>query len=355
MTLLTKKVTIRDLAREAGVSLSTISGVLNGSSEFSEQTRKKVWDIAHSLNYMPNTQARKLRAGEMAQERSKTGIIIHITHMGDENLTISESDAMRSAMLSLKAEKLGLYPITYRYYKLKGFQCPPVINGHIDGAIIGTPHWEIVSALHNKLPLVLLDVPFSVENADVPMVNMDTKHGISCLFNELRKSGHRNIGMMYSDYMPEDGCSLEIPIVNMFREIAQLYNINILPAATIHDNIHCENHEDMMKSIVRRFEPLVRKQEITAIICPSTGYAQTLYENFTRMNIKVPDDISIIGGVHSSYALPPYRICSMRYNWPQLVETALNVLKKLIEDKTSPCLNYLIKPEIYQGTSLKKI
>jgi len=110
-----------------------------------------------------------------------------------------------------------------------------------------------------------------------------------------------------------------------------------------------------MKSIAMRFEPLIRKQEITAIVCPSTGYAQTLYENFARMNIKVPDDISIIGGIHSDYVIPPYGICSMRYNWPQLVETALNVLKKLIEDKTSTCLNYLIKPEIYQGTSLKKI
>ena len=77
MTAETKKrITIKDVARVAGVSLSTVSGVLNGVNEFSEKTKKKIWDATHSLNYVPNSQARQLRASNGSNEKRKTGVLI---------------------------------------------------------------------------------------------------------------------------------------------------------------------------------------------------------------------------------------------------------------------------------------
>jgi hypothetical protein len=113
--------------------------------------------------------------------------------MGDENKTVSDFHAMHSAMLSMEAERLGLYTITYRYHGAKGFQCPPVLNGHVDGAIVGTPHIEVVKALKNRIPMVLMDVPFSLDLADVTMVNVDTRHGFMRLFEFLRENGHRTM------------------------------------------------------------------------------------------------------------------------------------------------------------------
>ena len=356
MTAETKKrITIKDVAREAGVSLSTVSGVLNGVNEFSEKTKKKIWDATHSLNYVPNSQARQLRASNGSNEKRKTGVIIHITHLGYETPVGNLVEAQRSQIISWEAVKLGMYPISYWYYHLKGFQCPPVLDGTVDGAIVGTPHLEVVNVLRNKLPLVLMDVPFSVANADVPMVNMDLRHGISLLLNQLCKCGHRKIGMMYSNYLPDTGYSLEIPIINMFREISQLDNIEILPAAIMAEKIYPDNHEKMMEKIARRFAPLIRKKEITAIACPNTGYAETLFEAFTRINIKVPDDVSIVGGIHAGFEAPHYGICTMTYNWPQLIKTSLSVLKERIGNKYSTCLNYQIKPEIHIGSSIKNI
>ena len=65
-----------------------------------------------------------------------------------------------------------LFAIPYCYYKQGGFQCPPLLNDLIDGAIIGTPHLEIVNTVKAKVPVVLMDVPFSMDFVDVPMVNM---------------------------------------------------------------------------------------------------------------------------------------------------------------------------------------
>ena len=54
-------VTIHDVAREAGVSISTVSNVVNGVHKVSPRTREKVLRAVHLLNYIPNVNARMLK------------------------------------------------------------------------------------------------------------------------------------------------------------------------------------------------------------------------------------------------------------------------------------------------------
>ena len=59
-----KKVsTINDVAKEANVSIATVSRVINGSSQISANTEKKVLSAMSKLNYSPNTIARSLAKG----------------------------------------------------------------------------------------------------------------------------------------------------------------------------------------------------------------------------------------------------------------------------------------------------
>ena len=54
-------VTIYDVAREAGVSMATVSRVVNGNKNVMENTRKKVLEVIERLDYRPNAVARDLR------------------------------------------------------------------------------------------------------------------------------------------------------------------------------------------------------------------------------------------------------------------------------------------------------
>ena len=56
------KITIRDVAREAGVSIATVSNALNGSDVVKPKTREHVMEAARRLNYIPNVNGRQLRA-----------------------------------------------------------------------------------------------------------------------------------------------------------------------------------------------------------------------------------------------------------------------------------------------------
>ena len=58
------KITIRDVAREAGVSIATVSNSLNGSDVVQPKTREHVLEVARQLNYIPNVNGRQLRAAQ---------------------------------------------------------------------------------------------------------------------------------------------------------------------------------------------------------------------------------------------------------------------------------------------------
>ena len=59
-----KKITIKEVAKEAGVSISTVSNALNGSSLVTPATREKIIEVADRLQYVPNINGRLLKAGK---------------------------------------------------------------------------------------------------------------------------------------------------------------------------------------------------------------------------------------------------------------------------------------------------
>jgi LacI family transcriptional regulator len=66
------KITIKDIAREAGVSMNTVSRALNGKDDVNEQTREKIEEIAKALHYTPNQFAKGLRS----QKSNVIGVIV---------------------------------------------------------------------------------------------------------------------------------------------------------------------------------------------------------------------------------------------------------------------------------------
>lgn len=58
-----ERVTIKDIAREAGVSVAAVSHALNGNGQIKEATRKRILETAERMHYVPNTSAKMLQAG----------------------------------------------------------------------------------------------------------------------------------------------------------------------------------------------------------------------------------------------------------------------------------------------------
>ncbi len=343
------RVTIRDVAKRVGMSLGTVSGVLNGSDRFSETTRKRVWDAALAMDYTPNRQAQTLRS-VVTGGRTRTGVIMHVSHLGTETPLGDAFEAERSLLLAWLAQQRGMYPISYWYRRRSGFQCPPVLNGYVDGAIVGTPHAEVVDILEKKVPVVLMDVPFSQDVADVPMVNADWRHGIGSLMAQLADMGHRNLGLVYSTN-GGDGVSTEAPKVRIMEETARLAGMNIPEGGDLSDNIVPENHDRMMRELAEACVTLIREQRLTAIVASGEFYAISLRENLLQRGIRVPEDVTIAmtssGQEGSSSA-----IAKVTIDWSAMIQTALDVLAAQIGGTSLLCREYSVPVNVIPGASM---
>ena len=85
-------VTIYDVAREAGVSMATVSRVVNGNKNVKENTRKKVLEVIERLDYRPNAVAR----GLASKKTTTVGVVIpNITNSYFSTLALDRKDSFR--------------------------------------------------------------------------------------------------------------------------------------------------------------------------------------------------------------------------------------------------------------------
>ncbi|MCM1027194.1 MAG: LacI family transcriptional regulator [Roseburia sp.] len=76
-----KKVTIKDVAREAGVAISTVSNALNNSELVNEETKTRILRIAKEMNYAPNLSGRLLKSG-------KSRMLVFLPPVSAENILL---------------------------------------------------------------------------------------------------------------------------------------------------------------------------------------------------------------------------------------------------------------------------
>ncbi len=347
---MTKRITIRDIANQANMSLATVSGVLNGETRFSDKTRKHVWDIANRLNYTPSESARVLRASR-SEERRKTGVIMHIVHMLNivpKHDRDQEADVYR---LAWQAQMRGQFVIPYCYYQQDGFQCPPLLNGLVDGAIIGTPHLEVVNTVKAKVPVVLMDVPFSTQLVDVPMVNIDYRFGYLMAFEELKKLGHKSVIPVSPGPLTNDVYIYDNYVSHSMREAAILAGMELLSGGEL-GSITTETHEQKMLEIARKLAPEIRNGNITAITSVNMCYASTLMKYLREIGIRVPEDVSITAPYLWFDPVPG--ISNIFTSREKLIDASLDLLKTLIDGQSIHCYENLVRPEFIPDHSIAK-
>lgn len=118
-----KKVTIKDVAKEAGVAISTVSNALNGSDLVNEETRSKILGVAEKLNYTPNLNGRFLKS-------CKTNMIGFITSSIRGQYFTVLADAM-----SRECDKLG-YTLNIVVTRDKNMIMNHVLGKSYDGIFI---------------------------------------------------------------------------------------------------------------------------------------------------------------------------------------------------------------------------
>lgn len=326
-----KEITIAEIARRAGVSKGTVSAVLNSKSKVKPSTRENILQIMKTLNYRPKGKARNLKRGN-----AEKTIGILVKELGYPFFTnIAEG-------VKEYADSKGYSVIVASSdYKLENEEKLTKLFSDMDvgGAIIA-PVMEGNSEIDHLFKLKMLNYPFvllaDVKGISANVVEIDNLNAIKKAVEFLIMNGHKKIvhfaGPSQSAHTKER--------INGFR------NAFIESTLAFRKDMIIAIGADKVKSYkktIKYFSGLERKNYPTAIVCFNDLQALAVFTVLRDLNIKVPEDISIIGNddIHCA-EINSVPLTTVRSPQREIGKKAAEILIKNIESSILPPIEHVI-------------
>jgi DNA-binding LacI/PurR family transcriptional regulator len=271
--------TIRDVARHAGVSVATVSRVLNDIPIVRAEMRDRVREAIAQLGYRPSSTARSLSLG-----RSQAiGVVAPFF------TTPSVVERLRGVSQRAGHHGYGLMLFDVetpeqRAGALRDFARP----GRIDGLlVISLPLLdEEVSALeHDGLPAVMVDIG----HPHVPHVVIDDAHGGELATEHLLACGHRRIGFIGDRPDNPFGFTSSEQRRRGFRRALRRAGIRGAAELEARGRHGREEARDLARGLLDRDDPP------TAVFAASDTQAVGVLEAAHALGLRVPDDVAVIG------------------------------------------------------------
>lgn len=308
--------TIIDVARESGVSYSTVSRVLNGYEFVKPTTREKVLQAASKLGYVPNQQARSLAGG-----RSN---LIGILVPGLNNGYISEIIHGIDQELEKSDYNLILYT-TRRHHGRESNYVATIMNGAADGLVLVVPliSTSYLEALHEQhFPYVLIDQADNTGKSS--FVNATNWQGAYDATQYLIKLGHRRIGFVTG----LTGLNSTVDRFEGYR--AALSDQGLL----VQSELIAEGDFWERGGYMAAQKLLDLPQRPTAIFASNDLSAFGALEAVRQRGLRVPEDVSVIGfdNIPQSSAVYP-KLTTVHQPLEQMGQVAVKMLLEHIANR----------------------
>lgn len=274
---------IKDLAKAAGVSITTVSRALNGYSDVSEKTRNRIKKLAEEMSYRPNAQAQSL----VLKRTNTIGVIL------SEIKRSNAKDAFAFEALcgiNDRASELN-YDIllfsTNPNKQMKKSYSDLCRERAVDGAILqglkmNDPYLkEVVDQPH--FPCVLIDIPVAGDR--VGHVTTDNVYGARDAVRHLVELGHRRIGMV-NGY---DEAAVSHERLSGYMLGLQEAGIAYEPDLVADGRFSEEGGAEAARAM------LERHPDVTAIFCASDLMALGVLKAAESLGLSVPGDLSVVG------------------------------------------------------------
>ena len=202
--------TIRDVARLAGVSTSTVSRALNAPSCVKHQTLSRIMKAVQECHYVPNTFARNLKTNS-----SKTiGLLIsdisnsHFTSMAKAIETILRENGF--SMIVCSTDENPQQELDYLHHML---------SSQVDGLILNTTNFnnDQIVEFSSRLPVVLIERNIEEPGFRGDYIGSNNQEGMKEMTQYLLRNGHRKIGLINCETQVSTGRERLQGFVNAMR------------------------------------------------------------------------------------------------------------------------------------------
>lgn len=328
---------IKDVAKEAGVSIATVSRVLNDVDVVNEETKKKVLKAIDKLGYRPNIVARSLKT-----QRTKTvGIIIpdisspfypeivrgaeDVSNIYDYNMILCNTD--------LDSEKEMEYLRVLR-------------EKMVDGVLYMSSSLKSnILELINKLQIPMVMVETTSDKGNIPSITINNEKAALDAVNYLVKNGSKKIA-----YIGTHKDEINASAIRYKGYAAGLKQNNL----TFDENIVYfgglkarDGYEGMKK--------ILSYTKVDGVFCGSDEIAMGAINLLREKSIKVPEDVNVIGfdNIYSAATFYP-KLTTVAQPMYDMGSVGMRMLIKVINKQELEERNYVLKHEIIERDSCKK-
>lgn len=297
------RVTIEDVAREAEVSIATVSRFMNGrSGAMSEQTRARIEAVVERLGYVPNSAAQTLKTGRS----NLIGVVLaDIAHIywssmlaGIEEGAQEQGYGVVISSAGNSAEAQNRYVSMFLKQKIDGLLLNPA-----NADLKTLQRWKTLTC-----PVIMLDRTFA--GLEFPLVAVDNTYGARLAVEHLLGLGHRSIGVV------------SWPVENLSNRRERLEGYAAaLAAAGIEpkpSHIRCcrEGWDDGVLETVALFSSI---DPPTAVFSANAELNLQVLAGIKQLGLRIPEDVSVVGFDDSPWdpllepplttiATPPYQL-----------------------------------------------
>ncbi|RLQ96625.1 LacI family DNA-binding transcriptional regulator [Falsibacillus albus] len=264
--------TLKDVAKHAGVSVSTASYSINGNPLVAVDTRKKVMDAAKEIGYRPNGPAKNLK-----EQKTK---IIGLFLSGFTGPFFNDMMEGIQDVVMEKGYELVVSSSVDRHRML--------VERYVDGAIVLNYHMEdelLYSLASEKLPIVVLDR--ELNHSNIQNVLLPNNEGARKAAEYLIESGHKRLGFIAGSEESYDGEQR----LSGFREELLKGKIPFQIEDLLRADFTEESGYQAMKIRMEKDKSGIP----TAFLCANDEMAMGAIRAIQEYGLNVPEDISIIG------------------------------------------------------------
>jgi LacI family transcriptional regulator len=269
-------VTIQDVAKTAGVSVSTVSRVLNGKVDVASETQERIQSVIEELGYTTNLAARSMRS----QKKNLVGLIMPdiaypfaIEVMKGVNRAIAESEFDLLVYTTGDVRKSGRAFHEQKYVSL-------LTNSISDGVIIVAP---VAGEFNIEAPIISIDPLAS--NPNYPSVHATNYQGALDAMQYLIGLGHRRIGHISGRSELESSNRR----LKGYQDALEAAGIPVEEQLIVSGDYTTETAVKCVRELLSLANPP------TAIFASNDQTAIGIYQVADEMGIKIPSDLSVVG------------------------------------------------------------
>ena len=341
-----KRVSIKDVAKEAGVSATTVSYVLNSTptETISKETKQRVMDAVSRLGYVPNLNARSLSS----RHSSLIGVLIPQTEPGKELMFSNPFYGELLSSIEYTARQHG-YHLLLSGTKEDQDYLSIAQNRGVDGVIIvGTYPGENLNALKTLgVPVVLVDS--YVKDDAFHTIGIEDKEGARMATRYLIEKGHRRIAFV-SGSIRENGVNIKRyqGYCDAMREAGLPVDEQAVYSGTV----------DYEYGIAAAREFLARGRKQTAAFVTADVISMGLVKGLQQNHVRIPEDVSVVGFddlTFSSIYNPP--LTTVRVPKQEMGKVAVRRLRDIMMDgndlhlKTQVCTEFVERDSVRAVTA----